>query len=191
MKSLYNRLIFYADKPVAFTIYMLIAFFESFIFPLPPDLLMIPMILHNRAQAFRLAFFGTLSSVLGGMIGYGIGYWFFKTCGQWIIDAYGLESKAEIFHKGFREWGFWIIVLKGLTPIPFKLVTISSGMAHFSFSSFIIASIIARGFRFYLLAFMLWFFGPQIKPFIEKNLPLVLFGFLAVIVLGIAMVFWI
>jgi membrane protein YqaA with SNARE-associated domain len=189
MTSLYHRLVSYAHTPLAFTIYAVVAFTESFIFPLPPDLLMIPMILSDRSRAFRLAFYGTLFSVLGGMIGYGIGYGFSKTCGAWIINTYGLAQKAQTFYDGFAKWGFWIIVLKGLTPIPFKLVTIASGVAHFPLIPFIFASILARAFRFYLLAFLLWMFGPTIKPFIEKNLPLVFLGILGIIVIGVIVVF--
>lgn len=115
----------------------------------------------------------TISSVLGGILGYYIGYGFYETIGEWIIKSYGLEEAFSNFQAQFAKWGFWIIALKGLTPIPYKIVTISSGLAGFNFYQFIIASVIARGFRFLMLGVLLWYYGPSIKDYIEKNLYIV------------------
>jgi membrane protein YqaA with SNARE-associated domain len=184
----YHSALKHADSPKAFRSMCMISFAESSFFPLPPDLLMIPMILANRSLAWKLAFWGTISSVLGGIFGYAIGYFLFSTLGEWIINSYGFQSTMDSFHQGFAKWGFWIIVLKGLTPIPYKLVTIASGVAQYHFGLFVVASVIARAFRFYLLAALLWFFGPLAKNIIEKYLTLFLLGSLIIIVGGFLIV---
>lgn len=191
MKKIYNYCLENANKKNSFFIYLLIAFTESFIFPVPPDILMIPMILANRQRAFKLAFYGTVFSVLGGIIGYYIGFFFAKTYASWIIETYALQKSAQQFYDGFEKWGFWIIALKGFTPIPFKLVTITSGIAQFNLFTFIGASIIARSFRFYLLSGLLWYFGPKIKPVIEKNLNILFFLMLLVIIIGFIIVYFV
>lgn len=190
IRALYSRIIEYAHTPKAIWAYGIIAFTESFIFPLPPDLLMVPMILSKRELAFRLAFLGTILSVLGGIVGYTIGYTLSHTVGAWIIETYGLTASANKFYHHFKEWGFWIIVLKALTPIPFKLVTIASGMAHFPLMPFIVASTLARAFRFFLLASLIWIFGPTVKPVLEKHLPLFLMLSLGAIVLGFGLIWY-
>ncbi len=173
-----------AHHPRSFLVYCLVCFAESSFFPLPPDLMMIPMILADRSRAWALAFWGTVFSVIGGVVGYAIGYYLFETIGLWIIETYHLGNAFSTFQKSFDAYGFWIIALKGLTPIPYKLVTISSGVVRFDFLQFIAASIIARAFRFYLLAGLLWFFGPWAKDLIDKYLGLLLTASLAIIVLG-------
>ncbi len=182
--SLYYKILERADSPKALWTFCVVSFAESSFFPLPPDLLMIPMLLANRSLAWRIAFLGVLTSVLGGFLGYAIGYYLYGTLGEWIINTYQLSDSFSKFQQGFEKWGFWIIALKGLTPIPYKLVTIASGVARFDLISFTIASIIARGFRFYLLAGLLWWFGPWAKNFIEKYLTLFLVGSLVIIVAG-------
>ncbi|MBI1954578.1 MAG: DedA family protein [Proteobacteria bacterium] len=190
IKRFYKWIMDGASKPHATWIVSIISFAESSFFPLPPDLLIIPMVLAQRHLAWRLAWLCTLTSVIGGIVGYGIGYFMFETLGEWIINTYNLHSAFEKFQIEFHHWGFWIIALKGLTPIPYKLVTIASGVAQLDMKTFLIASIIARGFRFYLLSFLLWFFGPWAKDFIEKYLNLVLILSLAIIVLGFLIVKW-
>lgn len=145
-----------------------ISFAESSVLPFPPDWLMIPMILSDRSQAWHLAFWATVSSVLGGIFGYAIGAFLYQTVGVWVIDFYSLNASMDRFQEGFNNWGFWIIVVKGLTPIPYKLVTIASGMAGYSFHWFILASIIARAFRFYLLTALLWHFGPLAQDLMSR-----------------------
>lgn len=173
-----------AHKPSAFWTCCAISFAESSFFPIPPDVMMIPMILTHREIAFRLAFFATVSSVLGGFLGYYIGFALFESIGTWVIETYHLQSAMAKFQIDFAQYGFWVIALKGLTPIPFKLVTIASGVAKFDLLQFTLASIIARAFRFYMLAGILWKFGPMAKPFIEKHMKWVVILTLLVLVLG-------
>lgn len=146
------------------------------------------MILAHRAIAFRLALYTTISSVLGGFLGYYIGYALFDTVGQWIVETYNLHSALLKFQDDFAKYGFWIIALKGLTPIPFKLVTIASGIARFNLLEFTAAAIIARGFRFTLLSFLLWWLGPMAKPFLEKHMKWVMVLTMLGIVLGFIIV---
>src|SRR5260221_5129235 len=138
----YNKIMAYADHPKAVWWLNFIAFVESSVFPLPPDPLYIAMILNKRENAWKYAIMCTISSVLGGIVGYYIGYALYETLGEWIIQTYGLEESFHNFQQQFETWGFWIIALKGLTPIPYKIVTISSVLASFDFYQFIMASII-------------------------------------------------
>lgn len=184
LKRQYDRILFSATTPQAVWIVCLISFAESSFFPLPPDLLLIPMILANRQQAWRLAGLCTVTSVVGGLLGYAIGYYLYANVGEWVIQTYNLTAAFDKFQLGFSEWGFWIIALKGLTPIPYKLVTIASGVAHFDLKTFMLASFIARGFRFYVLAGLLWWFGPWARYYIEKYLGLFLTLTLGIILLG-------
>lgn len=150
-----------------------VSFAESSFFPLPPDPLLLAMALQRRSDTWNLAILCTVTSVVGGYLGYAIGYGFYETAGKSIIDFYGMGDKFETLKTQFNHYGFWIIALKGLTPIPFKVVTITSGVAGLDLVTFTVASIVARGFRFLYVAALLWFFGPQIKDYIEKNLYLV------------------
>jgi membrane protein YqaA with SNARE-associated domain len=173
LKNSYNRLISYAARPNAFWMLMLVSFSESSFFPLPPDPLLIAMVIANRQKAWYLALCCTLSSVLGGILGYYIGYAFYESFGLWIIETYSLQESFTKFRDGFDEWGFWIIALKGLTPIPYKLVTISSGLAKFDIWQFLSASVIARGFRFFTLTGAIIMCGPELKDYLEKNINIV------------------
>ncbi|MDF3034161.1 MAG: cytochrome [Alphaproteobacteria bacterium] len=184
LRRIYDWTIRSASTPKAVWTVTLVSFAESSFFPLPPDLMLIPMILADRAKAWWLAFICTISSVLGGLAGYAIGYFLFETAGEWIIQTYHLENAFGRFQTDFQAWGFWIIVLKGLTPIPFKLVTIASGVAGLNLTQFVLASLIARSFRFFLLAGLLWFFGDWARTFIERYLPYVLGGMLALLIAG-------
>lgn len=182
--KLYNTCLEHANSPKAFWAYLLVAFTESSFFFLPPDLLMIPMGVANKKLVWKLAFWGTVASVAGGLLGYAIGSFFIDTGGRWLIHVYGLEDSALAFHETYKKWGFWIIVLKGLTPIPFKLVTLASGMAHYSLFSFLVASVICRSFRFFLVATLLWFFGEKAKDILDRYLGQCLFISLFVVVIG-------
>ena len=122
--------------------------------------------------------------MLGGLLGYAIGYYFFETVGEWVVRTYGMQAGLEKFRAGFAEWGTWIILIKGLTPIPYKLVTIASGAAHFDLFTFVWASIVTRGLRFFLVAALLWKFGEPIRAFIEKRLTLLTWLFLIALVGG-------
>lgn len=168
----------------------LISFAESSFFPIPPDVMVVPMILARREQAWQIATICTVSSVLGGIFGYAIGYFLYDSVGQALIHLYGMEHGIEDFRRWFAEYGAAIILLKGLTPIPFKLVTIASGFAAFNFPLFVLCAAITRGVRFFLLAALLKRFGPPIQVFIEKRLTLVSWVFLAVLAGGIAAVMY-
>lgn len=173
LHRVYDSIMSFASHRHAIWWLNLIAFVESSFFPFPPDPLFIAMILKQREKAWLIALQCTISSVLGGILGYYIGYALYETLGLWIIDTYGLEESFANFQRQFDTWGFWIIALKGLTPIPYKIVTISSGLAGFDFTSFIVASLIARGSRFAMLAALLYRYGPEVKDYLDKNLYLV------------------
>jgi len=161
-----------------------VAFAESSFFPVPPDAMILPMVLARPDRAWRIAAIATVASVIGGLFGYAIGYFLLETVGQWIIGAYGLAARAQEFQAAYAEWGLWIILIKGLTPIPYKLVTIASGMAQFSLPLFIAASIVTRGARFFAVAALLRYYGPPIRIFVEERLTLVTTAFAALIVAG-------
>jgi membrane protein YqaA with SNARE-associated domain len=184
LRRLYDWVIRLAGHPRAIPILGVVSFLESSFFPIPPDVMLIPMVLANRDKAFRIALVCTVCSVLGGLLGYAIGYYFFETIGEWVVKTYGLQSGLAAFRAGFAEYGIWIILIKGLTPIPYKLVTIASGAAHFDLFTFVWASIVTRGVRFFVVAALLWKFGEPIRAFIEKRLTLVTWLFLIALVGG-------
>lgn len=165
-----------------------ISFIESSFFPIPPDILLIPMILAARDKAWFYAGVCTLASVLGGYLGYAIGYGFYETLGAPIVASYGYEDQFLRFQDRYHEWGAWIVAMAGLTPFPYKIITIASGVVNLDMFTFSIASLLSRGARFFLVAALLWWMGPAIRRFIEKYLGLltILFfillfgGFLAV-----------
>ena len=161
-----------------------IAFIESSVFPIPPDVMLMAMVLARRERAFRYAAICTIASVVGGFLGYAIGYFLFETLGQWIIALYHLEPKFEAFKQTFNQYGAWIVLIKGLTPIPYKLVTITAGVAHLDLVVFGLASLASRGMRFFLVAALLWRFGPPIRDFVERRLTLVTTGFVVALVGG-------
>lgn len=173
LRRLYDWIIAQAEHPRALWILAVVSFLESSVFPIPPDVLLIPMVLADRRRAWKIAATCTIASVLGGMLGYAIGYGLGETLGTWIIQAYGLQHAMDSFHESFAKYGLWIILIKGLTPIPYKLVTIASGLAHFNPVVFVLASIATRGARFFLLAALLYYFGAPIRHFVEKRLTLV------------------
>jgi membrane protein YqaA with SNARE-associated domain len=150
-----------------------VSFIESSFFPIPPDVLLIPMILARRERAFFLAAVCTVSSVVGGYLGYAIGYYAFATIGQRVLEFYHAMDKYEALKLSFAHWGLWLIILKGMTPIPYKLVTIASGVLRFDLVLFTIASLISRSMRFFLVAALLWRFGEPVRIFIEERLMLV------------------
>lgn len=166
-----------------------IAFAESSFFPLPPDLMQIPMTLARPHDWMRLAAITTAGSVLGGLLGYAIGLLLLDTLGMWVINLYGLQEQMHQFQAAFNQYGVEIIFLKGLTPIPFKLITIASGMAQFSLLAFIAATTITRGARYFLLGWILHFSGERGRLFIEQKLNWVLLACLIITVVGIAAVF--
>jgi len=161
-----------------------ISFVESSVFPIPPDIMLIPMILAQRAKAWLYATIATVGSVLGGIAGYAIGYFLFEYIGQPILAFYGYGGKFQDAAALFNEWGVLILIAKGWTPFPYKVLTIAAGAFHMSLLPFILASIVARAMRFYLVAALLYFFGEPIRDFIEKRLTLVTTAFVVALVGG-------
>lgn len=149
-----------------------VSFAESSFFPMPPDVMLAPMVLARPERAYAYAALCTVASVLGGLLGYAIGF-FLEPVGHWLLALMGHAEGQQAFEQWFAEWGLWVILIKGLTPIPYKLVTITSGLAHFSLPVFIGASIVTRGARFFMVAFLLKQYGPPIKDFVEERLTLV------------------
>jgi membrane protein YqaA with SNARE-associated domain len=162
----------------------LVSFAESSFFPVPPDALLIPMVLANRAKAWWIATICTLASVLGGLAGYMIGYFLWETIGRGIVELYGYASQFEQFKNLYEEWGFWIVAGAGFTPFPYKVITIASGVAELSLAVFMIASVVSRGARFFLIAALLWRFGPPMRDFIERNLAWLATAFFALLLGG-------
>jgi membrane protein YqaA with SNARE-associated domain len=173
LQSLYARILRLAAGPNALAALLGVSFVESSFFPIPPDILLIPMILARPRDAWRLAALCTLASVAGGLLGYAIGYFLFDAIGRPILEFYHAMDRYEALKAGFQQWGVWIILIKGMTPIPYKLITIASGVAQFDLVLFIGASIVSRSLRFFLIAALLWRFGDAARVFIERRLMLV------------------
>lgn len=184
LKRIYDWCIDAAHKPYALWIMGAVAFAESSFFPVPPDVMLIPMSLARPQRAWVYAMVCTITSVVGGIVGYAIGALLFDSVGQWLIQVYGLGDKVDAFRASYAEWGAVIILLKGLTPIPYKLVTITSGFAGYNIILFILCSIVARGGRFFVVAILLNRYGDWIRVRIEKHLGLWVAIGAAVLVLG-------
>ena len=185
LRRLYDWCVNAAHKPHAMWIMGGVAFAESSFFPVPPDVMLIPMALAYPRRAYVMAAWCTAASVLGGMLGYAIGALLYDLVGAWLIHLYGYGDKVETFRQAYAAWGAWIILLKGLTPIPYKIVTITSGFAGYNFGLFVVFSIIARATRFFFLAFLLHRYGERARHIIEKRLGLWVFLGAAVVVIGI------
>lgn len=170
MKALYDWCMRLVSGKYALPALCAVSFIESSFFPIPPDLFLIPLILANRTKAFRIAFWTTVFSVLGGLFGYAIGYYLYNSVGVAILDFFNYREKFEEFRHMYNNWGAWIVFGAGITPFPYKIITIASGTTHLNLIVFIIASIIARGLRFFLIAGLLWKYGEPMKTYIEKNL---------------------
>jgi membrane protein YqaA with SNARE-associated domain len=150
--------------------------------------MLVPMVLADRRRAWRIAGVCLIASVLGGMLGYYIGYALLESVGQWIVSLYGMQDGLGQFQDWYQRYGLWVILIKGMTPIPYKIVTIASGIAHFSLPIFIVASIVTRGIRFYLVAGLLYWFGEPIRAFIERRLTLVTTVFVVALVGGFVVI---
>jgi membrane protein YqaA with SNARE-associated domain len=162
----------------------LVSFIESSFFPIPPDVMLIPMVLSRREKAWWYATIATVASVFGGLLGYAIGYYFYDAVGLPILRFYGREHALDTFIEFVHTYGVPAVIIKGMTPIPFKVVTIAAGVAKMDLAAFIGASIVARAMRFYLVAALLYFFGDPIRAFIERRLTLVTTVFVVVLVGG-------
>jgi membrane protein YqaA with SNARE-associated domain len=181
--NLYRRVLRLAASPYAGWWLALISFAEASVFPVPPDALLIPMALANPRRAWWFATICTVASVAGGALGYLIGYAVFDQLARPILDFYGYGAAYTAFQGKFQEYGVWIILIKGLTPIPYKIVTIAAGAAHFAFGPFMACSLLTRGARFFLLATLLHFFGDSVRDFVERRLTLVTSA-LAIAIIG-------
>ncbi len=183
LRRLYDWTMRLSAHPHAMGWMAAVSFVESSFFPIPPDVLLIAMVLAAPARAFRIAAVCTLASVAGGWLGYAIGYLAFETVGAPIVAFYRMENEFAAFRDTFNAYGAWIVIVKGLTPIPYKLITITAGVTHLDFVTFTLSSIVSRSIRFFLVAALLWKFGPAIRVFIEERLML-LTTLLAVLLVG-------
>lgn len=190
LRWLYERSMAYAAKRNSLRVLAAISFVESSVFPIPPDVLLIPMVLARPDRAFTIATVCTLASVAGGFVGYAIGSFLFETVGRWVIDLYRLGEQFHALQLAFDQYGWWIIVIKGMTPIPYKLITIAAGVFRFPLLAFTGASIISRSIRFFLLAALLWKFGPPIREFIERYLTWITTAVAAALVGGFLVLRW-
>ena len=184
MRRLYDWMMAKARNDRAPHALFWVSFIESSFFPIPPDVMLIPMVIAQRAKAWWYATVATIGSVIGGAFGYGIGYFFFEHIGRPILEFYGKAQSFGEFTNWFNEWGVWILIIKGMTPFPYKVLTITAGVTHMPLIEFMLASVIARAMRFYLVAGLLYFFGEPIREFIEKRLTLVTTVFVVLLVLG-------
>ncbi len=188
LKDTYDRLMRLAAGKNASSALAAVAFAESSFFPIPPDVMLVPMVLADRSKAWRYAIIATIASVIGGMAGYAIGFFALEYIGQPILAFYGKADALAEFAEKFRQYGVPILIIKGLTPIPYKLLTIAAGVAHMNLAAFVGASVIARSMRFFLVAGLLYAFGEPIRAFIEKRLMLVTTVSVALIVTGFIIV---
>ena len=161
-----------------------VSFIESSFFPIPPDLLLIPMVLANREKAWWYALWCSVASVLGALLGYAIGALLFDSVAEPLLQFYGYAEKFHEFSEGYNEWGVWIVLIAGLTPFPYKVITIASGATGLGLPVFILASIVARTIRFFAVAGLIYVFGPSVRNFVEKRLGLVFAVSLALLIGG-------
>jgi membrane protein YqaA with SNARE-associated domain len=172
LRRLYHWVLELAEKPFAPWALGGISLAESSFFPIPPDAMLLPMCLARPSRAFWYATICTVTSVLGGLLGYAIGYLLFDTVGRFLIDLYGYGAQVEYFKGAYDEWGHWIIVIAGFTPFPYKVITITSGFVSYNLLWFFVLSVLTRGARFYLVATLLYFWGDWARDFIERRLGL-------------------
>jgi membrane protein YqaA with SNARE-associated domain len=170
LRKIYDWCIDAAERPYALWILGAISFMESSFLPVPPDIMLIPMSLARPERAWRFAAVCTLTSVAGGMLGYYIGAALYDSVGLWLIRLYGYGDKVEAFRSAYAQYGHWIILLKGLTPIPYKLITIASGFAGYGFGWFVLLSLLTRGARFFAEAFLLKRYGARARTMLEERL---------------------
>ena len=182
--SLYARVRSLAEGPHAERALAAVAFAESSFVPIPPDVLLAPMALANPKRAWRYALIATVASVIGGMLGYAIGALLYNTVGHWLINLYGYGAKMEALKETYAQWGWLVILIKGATPIPYKLGTIVSGLLGYNFALFVALSVVTRGVRFFLVAGVLHLFGEPLRTALERNFAAALAGFVALVVAG-------
>ena len=184
----YNYMIDLASRETALYWLFAISFIESSFFPIPPDIMLIPMVLATPKKAWKIAGVATVGSVLGGYFGYIIGVYFFDLIAKPVLDFYGYLRQFETFQGYYHEWGAWIVFGAGVTPFPYKVITIASGVVGLNIWVFGIASVLARGLRFFLVAWLLKKYGHSMKIFIEKNLGMLSVVFLLLLLGGFALI---
>ncbi|MDH3242062.1 MAG: DedA family protein [Alphaproteobacteria bacterium] len=184
LKGLYDWTMRMASHRRAMPALFAVSFAESSVFPIPPDVMLVPMVLADRTKALAVAVVCTLGSVLGALAGYAIGALLYETVGRPLMELYGYGEAFRDFTGRYNEWGAWIVAGAALTPFPFKVITIASGVAGLDLWVFVISSVLARGLRFFLEAALLWRFGPPIRDFIEGNLKLVTTVFFCLLIGG-------
>ena len=170
VQSVYDWMLRMADSPYAMYFLAMVAFIESSFFPIPPDIMLIPMVLAMPDKAWKIASIATVASVLGGCFGYGIGVFGYELIAKPILEFYGYMHQFDVFQSYYHEWGAWIVFGAGITPFPYKVITIASGVVDLNLWVFSLASVLARGMRFFLVAWLLKKYGEPMKDFIEKNL---------------------
>ncbi|MDG2451340.1 MAG: DedA family protein [Paracoccaceae bacterium] len=183
IRRLYETTLSLAETRYALWALFIVAFVESSVFPIPPDVLMIPMIIARPSRAFVIAGVALVGSVLGGMLGYYIGSGLFETVGKPVLEFYGKDKYFDEFAVRYQEYGAWAVLIAGVTPFPYKVITILSGATSLNLGVFIVASIVARGLRFFIVAALLWKFGAPIRDFIERRLGL-MFAIFCVVLVG-------
>ena len=188
MRSLYDWTLSLARHKYALWGLAVVAFIESSVFPIPPDVLMIAMIVARPSRAFVIAGVATAASVAGGLAGYWIGYGAFETLGRPVLEFYGKDAYFAEFQARYNEWGAWAVLIAGVTPFPYKVITILSGATALSLPVFMLASVVARGLRFFIVAALLRRFGAPIRDFIERRLGLVFSVFMALLLGGFVVV---
>ncbi|WP_135505158.1 YqaA family protein [Roseovarius aestuariivivens] len=188
LRRLYDRMLALAAHRHALWWLALVSFVESSVFPIPPDVMMIPMILARPSRAWLIASVALVASVLGGLLGYAIGALAFEQIGQPILMSLGKADAMAEFSTRFNDLGFWAVLTAGVTPFPYKVITIMSGWTALPLGTFIVTSILARGLRFFLVAALLWKFGAPVRDFIERRLGLVTILFVALLFGGFYLV---
>ena len=189
-RKIYDYTLDLAGRKNALAWLFAISFIESSFFPIPPDIMIIPMVLATPKQAYKIAGVALIASILGGYLGYAIGVFGFEMIAKPLLTFYGYMDGFTKFENYYHEYGAWIVFGAGITPFPYKIITIASGVVRLDLVVFTIASILARGFRFYIIAWLLKRFGTPMKTFIEKNLNLLSIIFLILLIGGFAIIKW-
>ncbi|WP_111733884.1 YqaA family protein [Roseovarius amoyensis] len=188
LRRLYDLTIRLADHPQALWWLAAVSFIESSVFPIPPDVLMIPMILANPRKAWIIATVSLVASVLGGLLGYAIGALAYEQLGRPILETLGKADAMQAFSTRFNDFGFWAVLTAGVTPFPYKVITIMSGWTGMPLATFMATSVLARGIRFFLVAALLWKFGAPVRDFIERRLGLMALLFIILLFGGFYLV---
>jgi membrane protein YqaA with SNARE-associated domain len=184
IKKLYDWVLHWAETPYAVPALFLLAFAESSFFPVPPDVLLIALAISISKKSFKYATICTVGSVLGGVLGYGIGLHGYEMVGRPIVEFYHGQEKMDMIKALYTQYGFWGILFAAITPIPYKVFTIASGVFKFDFWLFFVASIIGRSTRFFVVAGLIWKFGPPIRDFIDKYFNILCFVFMVLLIGG-------